>query len=185
MYETLEMMKSILNGKECKVEEKELIKEYQNKLSPNILAYFYVNNFGLILQIREKYPLLLDEDIASFCLQKLDKCLQTYDYKNKLSTYFYKVFNNKLSEENKKLTRNKRKININIRNIEDYKEKLFYNDINFFDINSYNLTDEEKNQIDYLTKGFTKKDIIKKCNYSISKFYSINKNIKEKLLNFV
>ena len=72
MYQTLKMMKSILNGKECKVDEKELIMEYQEKLSPNILAYFYCNNFGLILQISKSYSLLSGEDIASFCLQELD-----------------------------------------------------------------------------------------------------------------
>ena len=114
MYETLKMMKSILNGKEEKVNEKELIKEYQEKLSPNILAYFYVNNFGLILQISKNYPLLLTEDIASFCLQELDLSLQDYNLEssNKFITYFAKRFKNLLRTKIEEIQAQKRKANI-------------------------------------------------------------------------
>ena len=70
MEETLKMMKSILTGKEGKTNEKELIKEYQEKLSPNILAYFYTDNIGMLQRTNVMYPILSSEDKVSF---KADK----------------------------------------------------------------------------------------------------------------
>ena len=78
MNETLKMMKSILIGKEDTKDEIELINEYKENLSPNILAFMYVSNFGIIKSIADIWVKLDDADKASFCLQELDKALRTY-----------------------------------------------------------------------------------------------------------
>ena len=111
MEETLKMMKSILNRNEGKINENELIKEYQNKLSPYILAHFYVSNYKLIYTISQNYRILTEEDRASFCLQELNKCLQTYDMnKNvKFTTYFVTCFKRRLYAETQMLNHANRK----------------------------------------------------------------------------
>ena len=112
MYETLKMMESIITGKEEKVDEIEIIREYQEKQSPNILAYFYIKNFGLITKASKTYSKLNYNDKASFCLQELDKCLQTYqlDVSIKFSTYFIKCYKRRLYAENGLLNTQKRKM---------------------------------------------------------------------------
>ncbi len=190
MYETLKMMRGILNGKECKVGEKELIKEYQEKLSPNILAYFYVNNFGVILQISKEYPLLLSEDVASFCLQELDLSLQDYNLEmdNKFITYFSKRFKNLLRTKTEELYLQKNKANILCDNIED--KVIINEDINNFYIedidlllSEYKLTNIEKTQSKLKLAGYTFKEISKILNYRPITIYIRNEKIKEKILN--
>ena len=45
MQETLKMMKQIIIGNEKERSLQDLLTEYKINKSPNILAYFYVNNF--------------------------------------------------------------------------------------------------------------------------------------------
>ena len=187
MYETLKMMKSILNGKEEKVNEKELIKEYQEKLSPNILAYFYVNNFGLILQISKNYPLLLNEDVASFCLQELDLSLQSYNLEssNKFITYFGKRFKNLLRTNLEKMQMQKRKANIFCKELSyNYTNNLEIEDIDLL-LDNYNLSNKEKLQSKLKLAGYTFREIAKLFNCSNITILRNNKKIKEKILKNV
>ncbi len=184
MYETLKMMKSILNGKEGKVNEKELIKEYQEKLSPNILAYFYVNNFGLVLQISKKYPLLLSEDIASFCLQELDLSLQSYDLNcnNKFITYFAKRFKNLLRTKMEELNLQKNKANILC---DEFSDNLITNlEIENTDLllNEYKLNSEEKFHSKLILAGYTIKEIAKLYKITTRKVYYMNAKLRQKIL---
>ena len=105
MRNTLELMKEIINGKEENIDEINLIKEYQEKLSPNILAYFYCNNFGIISKTALNYPIISNEDKASFCLQELDKALKRYQLNSnaKFITYFIRCFKNRLRMETEQL----------------------------------------------------------------------------------
>ena len=89
MQETLKMMKQIIIGNEKERSLQDLLTEYKINKSPNILAYFYVNNFGLILKVCNKYKNIVDEDKASYALQELDKCMLTYDETiSNFSTFF-------------------------------------------------------------------------------------------------
>ena len=192
MEETLKMMESILTGKESKVDERELIKEYKEKLSPNILAYFYSSNYKLICKTNNLYPGILNEDKASFCLQELDKCLQNcnLDLENKFITYFIKCYKNRLRTEIKSLNVQKRKIifsvdNLSLKEIDNYidarNDKYFENDDDV--LNNYNLTTVEKNQCKLLSAGYTLKEISNMFKQAQITAYLRNKQIKEKILN--
>lgn len=190
MYKTKKMMESILIGKESKVDEIKLIKEYQEKLSPNILAYFYCNNFGIIQRTSLFYPIITEEDKASFCLQELDKCLQIYkkEYDTKFITFFIKCYKNRLRMEMQLLNTNKRKTIFNSSQVELYSDILYYeNDIieNVEDIlNNYNLTNYEKKQCELLDKGYTITEIADMLKLKPITIYKRLEKIKQKILKY-
>lgn len=187
MEETLKMMKSILLGKEGKASENELINEYQQKLSPNILAYFYVNNFGLIINISNNYKIIIDEDKASFCLQELDKCLQNYDLSNdtKFITYFITCYKRRLYAEVQMLNHKIRKANMfceDINELEISKSTDLITDDDYI-LSSYNLTNEEIKQCKLLNMGYTIKEIASILKLAPITIYKRNDKIKQKILN--
>lgn len=187
MKETLEMMKSILNGKEKKTNENELIKKYQERLYPNILAYFYVNNFGLIYKTSKLYPKLDDEDKASFCLQELDKCLQNYNFEKEVSfiTYFIRCYKYRLNSENISLLCNKRKAMNNYIEINNLLDIGIDDNIQDFDIvcDEYKLTIAEKYHCKLRIAGYSLKEISKLLKISTSAVSQRNAKIKQKILN--
>lgn len=186
MEETLKMMKSILSGKEKKTNENELIKQYQEGLYPNILAYFYVNNFGLIYKTSKLYPKLDDEDKASFCLQELDKCLQNYKFEKEVSfiTYFIKCYKYRLNNMIIAMNSNKRKIMSNYVDIDELQAISTENCIEDFDIicNEYELTIQEKQHCRLRLAGYTLKEISKLLRISSSAVCQRNSKIKKKIL---
>lgn len=189
MRETLKMMKSILTGKESKANEKELIEKYQEYLLPNILAYFYVNNYGIISNTSRLYPLLLDEDKASFCLQELDRCLLSYDFStcNKFITYFIKCYKNKLRTETETMMTQKRKSIFSTANFADYEESLLIEDnIENIDLvlNNYNLKTIDKKQCKLAYMGYNFKEISLIFNQAPITIYKRNQKIKEKIKKY-
>jgi len=189
MQETLKMMKSILTGKESKVNEIQLIKEYQEKLSPNILAYFYSNNYGLLCKINTLYPIINEEDKASFCLQELDKCLLTFntDLNIRFMTYFSKCYKNRLCIESNLLNMQKRKANINCLDIEnlqilslDIMDSI--NDENLI-LDNYNLTSKEKYHCKLLNAGYSINEISNILKLKPITIYKRLEKIKQKILN--
>jgi hypothetical protein len=186
MKETLKMMKSILTGKESKANEKEIIEEYKKDLCPNILAYFYSDNFGIIYKTSELYSLLSSEDKASFCLQELDKCLQNYNVNSnaKFITYFIKCYKNRLRVESQLLLYDKRKSIIQYRELDNISEVA---DLNIEDINlllrDYNLTESETLQVKLLNYGYKIREIAKLLNITSSAVSQRNQIIKQKILS--
>ena len=182
MYETLKMMRQIITGKEKDTEEKELIKQYKESQNPNILAYFYIKNFGMI-QKADLTNYLSSQDKASFCLQELDKCLYNYNLENDclFSTYFIKCFKNRLRMEREQLQTLKRKANILIENIYEYSDNLSYTEESFL-LDNYNLTEREKEFCKLKQYGYNIKEISNYFKLSISRVYKINNEIKQKLL---
>lgn len=188
MIGTLEMMKSIITGKEEQRTENELIQEYQKTYLPNILAYFYSLHFGIINRTSLLYPILNDDDKASFCLQELDKCLQKFDFEkeNKFITYFIKCYRNRLRMETEALMTQKRKANIcfdDITNIDIYKD-FEINDVDLI-LENYNLTDSQKKQCKLLHLGYSMSEISKMIGKSISLLYKERTKIQEKILQSV
>lgn len=189
MKNTYEMLKTLLIGNEKELSEKEVILQYQEKLSPNILAYFYCNNFGMISMVSRLYPLLSDEDKASFCLQELDKCLQDFDTSRELKfmTYFIKCYKNRLRNECGFLFSLSKKAMVNYMEIPD-DENSFDNyidmDCNNVDLilSNYNLTELEKTQCKLLNIGYTIKDIAKMSGISPMAIYKRFRKIKQKIL---
>lgn len=187
MKETLEMMKSILSGKEKKTNENELIQKYQKGLYPNILAYFYVNNFGLIYKTSKLYSKLDDEDKASFCLQELDKCLQNYKFEKEVSfiTYFIRCYKYRLNNATIALNTNKRKILGKCIDIDELQAISIENNMEDLGIifNEYKLTKSEKQHCKLRLAGYTLKEISKLLNISVSAVSQRNSKIKKKILN--
>ena len=185
MEETLEMMKSILLGKEKETNEKELIALYKRDLCPNILAYFFVANYGLICKTAKLYPKLDNDDKASFCLQELDKCLQLYNvhYKVSFMTYFIKCYTYRLNNELKLLMCDKRKALLDSVEFESLKDIGINDCADNFDIiyNNYNLTPKEKIHCNLRLAGYTIKEISKLLKISASAVSQQNKKIKQKI----
>jgi len=188
MRETLKMMECILNGKESEVDEKELIQQYKQRLLPNILAYFFKSNFNIICRTNILYPILDEEDKASFCLQEMDKCLQNFDITQnvKFITYFLTCYKNRLRMETEQLLVHKRKALVNYINLEN-EEIILNNDIVFDDLelvlNSYNLTESEKKQCKLLNAGYSLKEIADIFKQATITIYERNSRIKQKILN--
>lgn len=187
MNETLKMMKTIITGKEKEKSVDDLIKDYQNSLNPSILAYFYIQNYGLILKIsnKETYKQIDNDDKVSYCLQSLDKSLQTYDFNNKsFTSYFTTIFQNLLRTHNITNHYNNRKANLYKCSLDEIDELGIYED-DYLDLDNYNLSSEEKEQCRLLVDGYTIKDISNMFKVSVQCVYQRNKKIRNKLLNIV
>ena len=187
MEETLEMMRGIITGKEKEINDQELIMQYQLYRCPNILAYFFTSNIGIIKRTNNLYPILNEEDKASFCLSEMDKCLLNFDIlqNTKFITYFIRCYKNKLRTETENLLTLKRKSIFYTENLEDV--NLYNNDIEMEDINSilanYSLDTKEKHQCLLLNAGYTIKEIASILKLSTITIYARNKQIKQKILN--
>lgn len=185
MQETLKMMKSIITGEEVNYNENELILQYQQTKAPNILAYFFVNNYGIIKKTNLIYSILTSQDLASYCLQELDKCLLTMNVskENKFITYFMKCLKNRLKAENNMLQMQKRKtilnyaeLNENVPNFENNIE-----DINII-LDNYKLSKLEQLQCKLLNAGYTCKEIAKILKITPATVSNRNFKIKQKIL---
>ena len=188
MQETFKMMKRLLTGKEEQKNEIELIEEYKRTLCPNILAYFYCNNFGLITNIGILYPVITNDDKASFCLQELDKSLQNFDTSKNLKfiTYFSKCYKNRLRTEVEYLLTQKRKTILNCCQLTDKLDKQlnYINQEYSFDfiLSNYNLSEQETLQCRLLNFGYSLKEIANILKVSTSTIYKRNCEIRQKIL---
>ena len=167
MMNTFQMMNSILLGNEGGKNLDSLINEYRETKSPNILAYLFTSNFGLLLNISNAYPDLDENDKASFCLQELDNCIYNYDKDiAQFMTYFAKCYKNRLRAENGLVHMNKRKIRFELSALDDsaeYENQKYYDDYFTFDQfkNDYNLTDTEVKFCKLKFLGYSQLDISK------------------------
>lgn len=185
MEETLKMMKGILLGKEKETNEKDLIELYQKDLCPNILAYFFVNNYGLICKTAKLYPRLDSEDKASFCLQELDKCLQKYDNKYEVSfmTYFIRCYTYRLNNELALISSYKRKTIHNLIQFESLIDIGIFDNIEDYDLlyTEYKFTKSERQHCKLRLAGYTLKEISKLLKISTSAVCQRNSKIKKKI----
>lgn len=109
MDKTLKMFRPFIDKELGEKSLGELAYLYQSSPTSNILATSFEKIFKLAVSVSGKYWGLDDEDVASWCLEKLDYCLKTYNGKASFQTYFSRVFSNKLREETEKLNYKKRK----------------------------------------------------------------------------
>lgn len=187
MTGTLEMMKQVLNGKEKNLSEIELISLYQKTLSSNLLAYMFVNNYGIITTISKPFVIINDQDKASFCLQELDKALRTFDNnkKVKFTTYFIDLYKARLIQENHSLQYDKRKIMNDVTELDSIVETSYKIDDYFADENNlldnYNLTEDEKKHCRLLNRGYSIKELSRIFNKSLALIYQRNNKIKKKI----
>lgn len=184
MVNTLKLMKDTLIGNESNYMEEDLIELYKANYAPNILAYFYVKNYPIIYQKSRLYKDLNDEDIASFCLQELDKCLLNFKPgNNKFLTYFLKCFNRRLNNEIYYIYHNCRKTYLYTSELDDNlpAKELNVENLDFI-LNQYKLTNNEKYTCKLINAGYSLKEIANKL--KVSNIYKRNLKIKQKILNY-
>lgn len=109
MIDTLKMLRPFVDESLKNVSLNNLALMYQPSRNCSILASAYERIYKLAINISNKFWGLDCSDVASYCLEKLDFCLMTYNGNGEFSTYFYVVFHNKLREETEKLNYKKRK----------------------------------------------------------------------------
>ena len=111
MYNTYKLLAPLMDYHYYDLSLEELAEEYKISSNSKILAVSFDKIYKIALVIKNQYWGLLEDDIASYCLQTLDTALKTYDemYKTRFVTYFCKIFSNKLREETENLNRKKRK----------------------------------------------------------------------------
>lgn len=159
MEETLKMMKQIIVGYEGGKDIEELIVEYKNNYSPNILAYLFQKYYKLIFNTGSLYPLINSDDLASYALQELNNCIISYDKSKNanLSTYFIKCFKNRLQSETQTLNYNYKKAMNNYYSLDELNNNIQYFD-DYFDINEFtkekNLTPLQSKCCRLLSEGY-------------------------------
>jgi len=186
MKDTLEMMKNLVQGYEKEKTICELLLEYKEHQAPNVLAFLFVKNYGLIVNTGAKYTLLDDADVASFSLQELDKCILVYDETQhaQFSTFFCACLRNRLRHEQQLLACDLKFANYNVVDISEcnnlYDDSL---ELETFDFDSYGFTYNEKNLCKLLLDGYSVNEISKIFNLSPQAIYYRNKIIGKKILN--
>ena len=194
MLETLENLRLITKQEDYKRDYKDLALEYSKTLNPSILAVVFDRNFGQINNLGNKYPIIAKEDLASFALEILDKCLQTYNAdKAEFLTYFTNNLNFRLREEVSLLNTHKRKSIFNSNSFEIMVENGFEledSEISNFETLDILEREVEGNLLKYcklLMEGFTNNEIGKILGVSNTTLHNYRNKLKSKLepsLNF-
>jgi len=167
----------------------EIAVAYREDLNPSLLAAAFAKTYKLIINISNHYYGLTQDDIASFSLEKLDFCLQTYnDDKAAFSTYFSTNLRNKFREETQYLNTQKRKVMF-------YSESYDVMVENGFDLESpvrvgetidnlapYGLTEKEMVYCDLILKDFTNAEISKLLGVSVTTLSNMRKKLRKKLM---
>ena len=181
MYRTKEFLKSSVSTDYISLTLEEIASKYQIKQDIELFSTAFYKIFNLAVEIQNKYWGLNDDDVASWCLEKLDYCLKTYKEGNKFTTYFYKVFSNKLREETESLNYKKRKgILVSINELLNSSVEDTYNVIEM--ILPTNLTDKEFKYCILASDGYDKSYIANKLEVSRMTICNIEKSLRNKLI---
>lgn len=189
MITTLEMLSTLIINETLEMTLEEIAVAYREDLNPSLLAAAFAKTYKLIINISNHYYGLTQDDIASFSLEKLDFCLQTYnDDKAAFSTYFSTNLKNKFREETQYLNTQKRKVMF-------YSESYDMMVENGFDLESpvqvretidnlasYGLTEKEMIYCDLILKDFTNIEISKLLGVSVMTLSNMRKKLREKLM---
>lgn len=141
----------------------------------------------------QQYPQFENDDLVSYTLEKLAMCLLTYvpNNGNKFSTYFSRVFKNKLREESQYLNTHKRCVIYNSTSLNYLMEEGFdvAGNINI-NCNTLvlpdTLTEKEKLYCRLLAMDYgTNKQIADYMNVSVMTLCNLRKSLRIKLHNFI
>lgn len=154
-----------------------------------IIAEAFEKLKRLIVVNNAQYPQFDSCDSVSYALEKLQMCLLTYvpGSTNKFSTYFSKVYKNKLREEAQYLNTHKRKIIYNSTSLNYLMEEGFdvlgTKDINFNAVFlPSTLTEKEKQYCKLIVLDYgTNKEIAEKMNVSVMTLCNMRKSLRTKL----
>lgn len=193
MQGTYKMMVGLMQDKYKDLSMEQLAIEYQKDLDPSILAESFVRNYNFIFQLASGYYGLTEQDIASYALERLDYCLQTYQQGSKFLTYYGTVLKNKFREETQYLNTHKRKVIFHSTSYEVMVDNGFdlaacaqENEIADLveDLRKYGLDDREIEYCLYLLMGESNADIAKNMGCTIMTLCNMRKRMRIKLGNF-
>lgn len=146
----------------------------------------------LIIINSRQYPQFEIHECISFALEKLSMCLLTYvpGSTNKFTTYFCKVYKNKLREESQYLNTHKRKVMFNSTSL-DYLLQEGFDVIgsNNIQLNTFcvpsTLTDKEKMYCQLLAMDYgTNRQIAEYMGVSTMTLCNLRKSLRIKLNTF-
>lgn len=113
MYKTYKSMKPIaqmLDKKLKDLELEDLAEKYQEYPDSTIFAYCFVEHFGVIKIISDKFYYISNSDKSSFVLEELHKCLMEFDKRKGNFRAMYSTYvKNRLRHETQKINYQKRK----------------------------------------------------------------------------
>ena len=194
MQNTYKTMQTLRTSKFDNMSLEELAGCYNEELNPSILATAFCHTYALSLQVAGKFFGLCSADIASYALESLDQCLQTFDADkySKFSTYYYTIFKNRLRTETQSLSTQKRKAIFHSDSLTSLVENGF--DIadeaaGFMQIipivmqtlGTFNLSANELKYCKLVMIGYTNSDIAKLLGVSTMTISNIRKRLRIKL----
>ncbi len=188
MIKTLKTLSTLITNETLEMTLEEIAVAYREDLNPSLLAAAFAKTYKLIINISNHYYGLNQDDIASFSLEKLDFCLQTYNGgKAAFSTYFYTNLMNKFREETQYLNTQKRKIMFYCQSYDEMVENGF--DLEspeqmgdtIDNLASYGLTEREMAYCDLILKDFTNAEISQQLGVSVMTLSNMRKKLRKKL----
>ena len=190
MLKTLKTLSTIIVEENRDMSLEQIAEAYRESLNPSLLALAFEKTFKLIIHISDKYYGLTNEDIASFSLEKLDFCLQTYKVGRALfSTYFTTILHNKFREETEALNMQKRKAifysdsyELMVENGYDLVACTLEEDEIIYSLQEYNLTAREMEYCNLIIADFSNAEISKTLGVSVMMLSNMRKKLREKLM---
>lgn len=195
MNNTLKLFSTLITPEYQNLSLEELAVVYTEGLNPSVLATAFSKLYNLIHNVSTKYYGLSSEDIASFSVEELDRCLQIYDSnKGAFSTVYTTYLMNRFRKETEALNTQKRRANL----LSESYEALFVD--NGIDIPQYpeqdyriamnetmevlsdlGLTTKELKYCELTMMGFKNKEIADMLSVSVMTISNIRKRLREKV----
>jgi RNA polymerase sigma factor (sigma-70 family) len=190
MLRTLNMLSTLIIEDTRNMNLEQIAEAYRESLNPSLLALAFEKTYKLIINISAKYYGLTNEDIASFSLEKLDMCLQTYKSGQvNFSTYFTTTLMNKFREETEALNTQKRKAlffsdsyEVMVENGFDLVAATCEDDEIMDTLTQYNLTEKELQYCSLILNGWSNSEISKMMGVSVMTLSNMRKKLREKLM---
>ena len=182
MNETLLMLRPYIHVELCDMSLEDLAAKYQESHSDDVLASSYNKIYKLSKKISAKYYGIEDDDLESYCLEKLAQCLDTYEPKEAESfvSYFCACYNNKLRTLVRGFSRIKRSTVIEpLDTIIDKGINDTYDLIS--DVLATVLSVREQTLVYMLYEGYNMREIAKQLGVSVCMGYKIKKSVMFKL----
>jgi len=179
MESTLRLLRPFITEKYTNMRLDTLAYLYQDRAEPQILASSFEKIYRLAIVISSDFWGLTECDLASWCLEKLDYCLKTYNSESQFTTYFATVYRNKLREETERLNYQKRKCILE--SISELIDMGIEDTYNFIEaLLPDNLTDKEYQYCILASEGYDNTTIAEILNVSRMTICNIRKSLRLK-----
>lgn len=190
MLRTLNILSTLIIEDTRNMTLEEIAEAYRESLNPSLLALAFEKTYKLIIHVSNSYYGLTDEDIASFSLEKLDLCLQTFkNGQANFSTYFTTNLMNKFREETQALNTQKRKVlffsesyDLMVENGYDLVAATCEENDIIDTLNEYDLTEKELQYCSLILCDWSNSEISKMLGVSVMTLSNMRKKLREKLL---